>query len=67
MSGSVAPFIEGLVRATGNNCYTCKWYAYLTTFGSHICHAAVRPMTEQEVQNTVKYGCDAWEPREASE
>ncbi len=68
MSGSIAPFIEGLIRASEERtCTTCRYYAYLTTLGSHICHAPECSgiMTEQEVKNTEKYPCDAWQPREA--
>lgn len=46
-------------------CRTCKWYAYLTTLGRHICHApeCSGVITEQEVENVAKHGCDVWEPR----
>ena len=67
MSGSIAPFIEGLIRSSeARTCTTCRWYAYLTTLNVHLCHGpGAGEISEQEVKNTAKYGCDAWEPRGA--
>ena len=49
-------------------CATCRYYAYLTTLSVHLCHLpeAGGEISEQEVENVTKYGCDGWEPREAN-
>lgn len=61
MSGGIAPFIEGLIKATeAEPCTTCRHYAYLTTLDVHLCHGACKGEIASE---DVPKGGDCWEPR----
>ena len=44
------------------DCTTCRWYAYLTTLDTHLCHHpdSSGTIAESDVHNT---GCPGWEPR----